>query len=103
MYNLSLFPVPGYKQIIMINETTGKHILSCSHKFAAKIYIETDTMECKQICDEDSTCNFFYTNDAKYCIVYELCGDYKDMQKDTRTVSGSSGATFEKIKGIIIY
>ena len=94
-----VFSVSGYKQIILINETTGKHFLSCSHKFAVKVYIETDAMQCKQVCDEDQNCNFFYTNETKYCMIYQLCGDYEYMQKDTRTVSGRSGATFEKIKG----
>ena len=103
LYDLLLFSVPGYKQIIMINETTGKHFLSCSHKFAVKIHIEMDTMECKQICDEDPSCNYFYTNDTKYCMIYEFCGDFVDTKKDTRTVLGRSGATFEKIKGIIIF
>lgn len=80
--------VEGYTQKFLYD---GKKLLSCSNKQHIKINPNLDTMGCKDLCDKEKDCKFFYTTDSKYCVTYKSCDEH-------RTVTGRAGTTFQKIE-----
>ena len=62
--------VVDYEQLVIIQNGV---ISSCSHEDSIKFFPNTETMECKDICDNYEDCKYFYSNDSEYCVIYKSC------------------------------
>ena len=88
IYNNS-FPVTGYDQLSVIHDG---NLSSCSHKNSIKVFIKTDTIKCKEMCDNREECNYFYSNDSEYCVIYKSC----EKSRRITTLGATPGRTYIK-------
>ena len=88
MNNIFL-PVPGYEELSLVQDGI---LSSCSHEGSIRVFTQTKTITCKEICDDDEDCNYFYSNDSEYCVIYESC---KKSRKIT-TLGANPGRTYIK-------
>ena len=78
--------VPGYT----VAYQQGKK--SCSFDYVISIHNDFNLKRCKELCDADEDCIFFFFNVDLACIAYESCHDY--------SVTKVAGQTFRKITEI---
>ena len=87
-YLFSGFSVLGYTAAIL----TSKE--SCSYDSVISIHMDFNLEKCKELCDTDEKCRFFFIDVQLTCVAYESCND----RRQTNFV----GTTFGKYKGNLL-
>ena len=88
--HLLLHLVKGYNILISNNRTTCQFTQEGN-----KIRRESTNLEaCRDMCDKDDECNFFFINSKQKCVTYRQCDEDKRERR-----GGEPGTTYEKIKG----
>ena len=77
--------VPGFERII------GRFKRTCYRNQIA-ITTNTDVVTCRNSCEKDATCNYFFFDEDKKCRTFRTCVERQSMRH--------FGQTYQKAKGI---
>ena len=75
--------ISGYEIVIEDQKQT------CDDKYRITEMENSEEAKCKEQCDKNSECAFFFFNEGNWCILYKMC-------TDKRTVAGKKGSTYKK-------
>ena len=76
------FDVSGYTTLLRNQK------LTCNDKFRIEYSSNQNTSKCKEFCDQNTGCKYFFFHDGAACILYSSC-----IEKRT---PGFYGSTYQK-------